>query len=118
MGPTAIRAACLALPGAVEERPFRPELPVFKVVGKIFAIGSVPDEDPRVSLKCEPALAEQLRATHPEITPGYHLAKRHWNTVALDGSLKPAMVRDMIQDSYDLVVGSLPRAEREVLGWP
>ena len=71
----------------------------------------------RISLKCEPGLAEQLRAGHPAITPGYHLNKRHWNTVVLDGSVPDAMVRDMIEDSYDLIVAKLPKRTRQALGW-
>ena len=108
-------AACLAFQGAGEERPFGPDVSVFKVGGKIFAITQL-DADPlRVSLKCEPELAQQLRVTYPAITPGYHLNKRHWNTVVLDDSLPRQMVLDMIEDSYDLVVESLPRARREQL---
>jgi len=70
-----------------------------------------------VSLKCEPDLAERLRATYPEVRPGYHLNKRHWNTVALDGSLPDRMVADMLEDSYDLVVSALPRRVQRELGW-
>ena len=111
-----LAAACLALPGAVEERPFPdPEVTVFKVGGKIFAITRLAGDPLRVSLKCEPDLAEQLRASYPAITPGYHLNKRHWNTVALDGSLPWRLVLDMIEDSHDLVVESLSRAKRAEL---
>jgi predicted DNA-binding protein (MmcQ/YjbR family) len=81
-----------------------------KAGGKIFALIGRAGEAPTVSLKCEPALAETLRAAHAEIVPGYHLNKRHWNTVALDGALPDAMIRDMIEDSYDLVVAGLPRS--------
>jgi predicted DNA-binding protein (MmcQ/YjbR family) len=62
-------------------------------------------------------LAEQLRAAHPAITAGYHLNKRHWNTIVLDGSLPDEMVADMVEDSYDLVVSKLSRARRRALGW-
>jgi predicted DNA-binding protein (MmcQ/YjbR family) len=105
-----LRATCLSQLGAVEERPFRdPSVTVYKTGGKIFAITRL-DADPlRVSVKCDPDLAVALRDTYPEITPGYHLNKRHWNTIALDGSLDDAMVRDMIEDSYALVT---PRARR------
>jgi predicted DNA-binding protein (MmcQ/YjbR family) len=99
-----LRAACLALAGAVEERPFRdPDVTVFKAGGKIFAITRLDGDPLRVSVKCDPDLAEQLRLTYPAITPGYHLNKRHWNTLALDGSLDDGMVRDLIEDSYALV---------------
>jgi predicted DNA-binding protein (MmcQ/YjbR family) len=62
-------------------------------------------------------LAEQLRAAHPAVVPGYHLNKRHWNTVTVDGSLPDRMIKDMVEDSYDLVVSSLPRSRRRALGW-
>ena len=71
----------------------------------------------RVSLKCEPPLAEQLREAHPAVLPGYHLNKRHWNTVFIDGSLPEHMIKDMIEDSYDLVVSRLPLSRRRALGW-
>jgi predicted DNA-binding protein (MmcQ/YjbR family) len=114
----ALRRACLAMPGATETFPFGPENSVFKVAGKIFAITPLRRERPlRVSLKCEPGLAEQLRASHAAITPGYHLNKRHWNTIVLDGSVTDAMVRDMIEDSYDLIVARLPKRTQQALGW-
>jgi predicted DNA-binding protein (MmcQ/YjbR family) len=113
----ALRTLCLGFPGAAEERPFGPETSVFKVEGKIFAISRLERSPLEVSLKCEPELAEQLRASHAQVRPGYHLNKRHWNTVTLDGELADAMVRDMVEDSYDLVVAALPRRAREALGW-
>lgn len=117
MTPAALRRRCLALPGATEEFPFDAENSVFKVAGKIFAISRLDGRPLRVSVKCDPGLAEQLRASYAAITPGYHLNKRHWNTIVLDGSVPDAMVRDMIEDSYDLVVSALPRAARKALGW-
>lgn len=115
MTPDELRTYCLELNGARETFPFSPEASVFKVGGKIFAI-SVLDESPlQVSLKCEPELAAELRRTHPAIRPGYHLNKRHWNTVTIDGSLPDRMIKDMIEDSYDLVVAGLPRRERLLL---
>jgi predicted DNA-binding protein (MmcQ/YjbR family) len=117
MTPAALRRECLRMPGATEEFPFTPQTSVFKVAGKVFAISGLDERPLRVSLKCEPGLAEQLRAEHGAITPGYHLNKRHWNTVALDGSVPDQLVRDMIEDSYDLIVASLPRRTREALGW-
>ena len=102
-----LRATCLALPGAAEERPFRdPEITVFKAGGKIFAITRLSGDPLRVSVKCDPDLAVALRDTYPAITPGYHLNKRHWNTILLDGSLPDAMVRDLVEDSYALVAPS------------
>ena len=104
--------------GAEETYPFSPEATVFKVRGKIFAIALLDAEPQSISLKCEPALAEQLRADHPAITPGYHLDKRHWNTVVVDGSVPEDLLRDMVEDSYDLVVSALPKRIRDDLGWP
>ena len=118
MTPDALKAACLELNGAVETFPFNAETSVFKVGGKIFALSSLDAEPLSVSLKCEPELALRLRAAHPAITGGWHLNKRHWNTVLLDGSVPDRLVREMIEDSYDLVAARLPRAERLALDWP
>ena len=113
----ALRDLCLSFRGSDETFPFGFETSVFKVAGKMFALSRLDANPLSVSLKCEPLLAEQLRAAHPAITAGYHLNKRHWNTVALDGSLPDQMIADMIEDSYDLVVAGLPLAQRERLGW-
>jgi predicted DNA-binding protein (MmcQ/YjbR family) len=112
-----LRQLCLTLPGVGEEQPFGPETAVFKVGGKIFAISRLRARPLQVSLKCEPTLAEALRAAHSAIAPGYHLNKRHWNTVTLDGSVPDSHVQAMIEDSYDLVVSALPRVRRDELGW-
>jgi predicted DNA-binding protein (MmcQ/YjbR family) len=88
---------------------------VFKVAGKMFALSMLKSKPLEVSVKCEPELASQLRLSYPAIRPGYHLNKRHWNTITLDGSIPDELVFDMIEDSYDLVVAGLPRAEREAL---
>jgi predicted DNA-binding protein (MmcQ/YjbR family) len=101
----------------VETFPFGPETSVFKVAEKMFALSPLARHPLKVSLKCEPALAEQLRETHTAVIPGYHLNKRHWNTVIIDGSLPEQTVKDMIEDSYDLVVSRLPASRRRALGW-
>jgi predicted DNA-binding protein (MmcQ/YjbR family) len=113
----ALRRHCLAFPGAVEERPFGPDVSVWKAGGRMFALSALGRAPLEVSLKCEPALAADLRRTYPSVRPGYHLNKRHWNTVTLDGSLDDALVRDLIEDSYDLVVSALPQRTRRALGW-
>jgi predicted DNA-binding protein (MmcQ/YjbR family) len=113
----ALREWCLARPGVTEERPFGPLTTVFKVEGKVFALSALERSPLEVSLKCEPDLAEALRRDHAAVRPGYHLNKRHWNTVVLDGSVTDAMVRDMIEDSYDLIVAKLPKRTRQALGW-
>jgi predicted DNA-binding protein (MmcQ/YjbR family) len=111
-----LRRWCLARPGAREEFPFGERVSVFKVGGKMFALSMLGQRPLRVSLKCDPELASGLRAAHAAIEPGYHLNKRHWNTVTLDGSLADEMVLDMLEDSYDLVVAGLPAAARASLG--
>jgi predicted DNA-binding protein (MmcQ/YjbR family) len=112
----ALRRICLGFAGAEETFPFGPENSVFKVSGKMFALSRLDGDPLRVSVKCEPALAEQLRAAHAAVIPGYHLNKRHWNTIVIDGSLPDQMIADMIEDSYDLVVSRLSRARRRALG--
>jgi predicted DNA-binding protein (MmcQ/YjbR family) len=117
MDAAALRRWCLRQPGAIEDFPFTPEHSVFKVAGKMFALSALERTPLQVSVKCEPELAVQLRAGYPAIGPGYHLNKRHWNTITLDGSLADQLVRDMIEDSYDLVVSTLPKRVQEQLGW-
>jgi predicted DNA-binding protein (MmcQ/YjbR family) len=117
MDATELRTWCLRQPGAIEDFPFSPEHSVFKVAGKMFALSALDLMPLEVSVKCEPELAVQLRATYPSIRPGYHLNKRHWNTITLDGTLADQLVCDLIEDSYDLVVSALPRRVREQLGW-
>jgi predicted DNA-binding protein (MmcQ/YjbR family) len=112
-----LRDHCLSFPGTREEFPFGPETSVFKVADKMFALSRLTEQPVRVSLKCEPPLAEQLRAAHAAVIPGYHLNKRHWNTVIVDGSLPDEMITAMVEDSYDLVVSKLPRARRRALRW-
>jgi predicted DNA-binding protein (MmcQ/YjbR family) len=111
-----LRALCLAPRGASEEFPFHPEWSVFKVGGKIFAL--TPFRDPlQVSVKCEPALGERLRATYAAIEPGYHLNKRHWLTITVDDDTVPdELIADLVEGSYELVVAGLPRAKQRALG--
>lgn len=117
MDATQLREHCLTFPGSTETFPFGGETSVFKVAGKMFALSRLAREPLEISLKCEPPLAEQLREAHPAVRPGYHLNKRHWNTVAVDGSLDDQLLKDMIEDSYDLVVSRLPMSRRRALGW-
>ena len=117
VSPAELRDHCLAFAGSVETFPFGPETSVFKVAGKMFALSGLAQSPLRVSLKCEPHLAEQLRETHPAVLPGYHLNKRHWNTIIIDGSLPESMIKDLVEDSYDLVVSQLPLSRRRALGW-
>jgi predicted DNA-binding protein (MmcQ/YjbR family) len=117
MKPSALRDLCLNLHGSEETFPFGFETSVFKVAGKIFALSRLEADPLSISLKCEPLLAQQLRAAHVCITPGYHLNKRHWNTVVIDGSLTEQMLADMVEDSYDLVVSKLSQARQRALLW-
>jgi predicted DNA-binding protein (MmcQ/YjbR family) len=112
-----LRELCLAFPGSAETFPFGAKTSVFKVADKMFALSQLDEHPLRVSLKCEPQLAEQLRQTHPAVIPGYHLNKRHWNTVIIDGSMPEQMIKEMVEDSYDLVVSKLPIARRRELDW-
>jgi predicted DNA-binding protein (MmcQ/YjbR family) len=112
-----LREHCLSFNGAEETFPFGPETAVFKVGGKMFALSRFDPDDLRINLKCEPRLAENLRAVHAEVLPGYHMNKQHWNTVIAGGKLGDGAIRDMVEDSYDLVVSKLPKAERRALGW-
>ncbi|WP_329117102.1 MmcQ/YjbR family DNA-binding protein [Streptomyces sp. NBC_01465] len=112
-----LRAFCLEFNASVEEFPFGPETSVFKVLGKLFALSHLDGDPLTVNLKCEPEIAIQLREEHPAIIPGWHMNKRHWNTVTV-GELPDRMVRELIEDSYDLVVAGLPKAERLRLDRP
>jgi predicted DNA-binding protein (MmcQ/YjbR family) len=118
MNPAELRKWCLGQPGAVEDFPFTPEHSVFRVAGKMFALSALERTPLEVSVKCEPELAVELRSSYAAIRPGYHLNKRHWNTITLDGSLPDQLVRDLIEDSYDLVVSALPKRVQHELGWP
>lgn len=110
-----LRALLLAKPGATENTPFGPDVLVYKVCGKMFALLSWNATPLRLSLKCRPNHAETLRAEHAAITPGYHLNKRHWNTLTLDGSLPHDLIADLADESYVLVVNKLTKAEQQDL---
>jgi len=107
------RNFCLTKKCVTEEFPFGPETLVFKVGGKVFALTGLERPDFAVNLKCDPDYAEELRADHDEIQPGYHMNKKHWNTVSFTGSLSEKLLIELINHSYDLVVKSLPKVKRE-----
>lgn len=99
-----LRDHCLSMPGAMETFPFEPDVSVFKAAnGKMFAISQPAGEPLHVSVKCDPDLGEALRRDYEAIVEGYHLNKRHWVTVTLDADVPDARVRELVQDSYDLV---------------
>ena len=111
----ALRRHCLNQKAAVEEFPFGPEARVFKVMGKMFALIPVEANPPSISLKCDPLLAQALRETYEAIQPAYHMNKKHWNMVIIDGTVSDDEVREMIDASYDLVVSGLTRKDRDTL---
>lgn len=108
------RNYCIQKPGVTEEFPFGENTLVFKVMGKMFALADV-DSFESINLKCEPEKAIELRETHEGVNPGYHMNKKHWNTVEMDGSLPDQFVIELIDHSYDLVVKGLPKKAREAL---
>ncbi|WP_330340041.1 MmcQ/YjbR family DNA-binding protein [Streptomyces sp. NBC_00557] len=119
MTPQELRAFCLSFNAAVEDFPFNPETSVFKVLGRMFALTALDARPLTVNLKCDPEDAIRLRAEHEGlIVPGWHMNKRHWNTVTVAGGLPDRLVGELIEDSYDLVVAGLPRAERLRLDRP
>jgi len=111
-----IRDYCLAKPGVTEDFPFDEEVLVFRVMGKIYLLTNIEKQDPAsINLKCDPERAMALRAQYQAVTPGYHMNKKHWNTVVLDGSVPDDEVWSWIDHSYTLVVKGLKRADRDAL---
>jgi len=98
-----LRDYCLSLPGAEETLPFGPDTLVFKVNGKIFLLVGLDEVELRFNVKCDPEKIEELRENHAAVMPGYHMNKKHWNTVLVDGSLPDKLLKEWIDHSYDLV---------------
>ncbi len=111
-----IRQYCLDKPATTESLPFDEHTLVFKVGSKMFALVSLNTEPLRINLKCDPERAVILRERYPQIMPGYHMNKKHWNTIVVDGILSPLFINELIDHSYHLVVKSLTRKERQKLG--
>ena len=109
-----VRELCLSLPQSEETTPFDETTLVYKVAGKMFLLADMTDGR-AVNVKCDPDHAIALRERYAEVTPGWHMNKRHWNTVDMAGDLPEPLIREWILDSYRLVVNSLPRAKRETL---
>lgn len=107
-----LRNYLLAKPGASEDFPFDETTLVIKVAGKMFALTGINQQPLRLNLKCDPLQAELLRERYPAVLPGYHMNKRHWNTLVLDGSVPDDEIRAMIDASYALVVKGVPRSKR------
>ena len=110
-----VRSHIMAKPEVVDETPFGPEVLVYKILGKIFATLGFEDEIGQMNLKCDPRRALQLRDEYEAILPGYHMNKKHWNTLVLDGSLSSYLVGELIDHSYQLVVNGMPRKTRGIL---
>ncbi|WP_301175636.1 MmcQ/YjbR family DNA-binding protein [Actinomadura geliboluensis] len=110
-----VMSECTAKPGSVEDYPFGDGVAVFKVAGRMFALVSLGEPPGTVSLKCDPDLAVDLRNRYKAITPGYHLHKRHWNTVAPDGSVPDDELLELINHSHELVVERLPKTKQNEL---
>jgi len=109
------REYCLSRVAATESMPFGEGVLVFKVAGKIFALAALDEFPTTVNLKCDPDLALELRDRYEQVRPGYHMNKKHWNTVEIDSGVPEAELRKMIEHSYDLVVRALPKAQRDQL---
>ncbi len=110
----AFRDYCLQLPGATEEFPFGEETLVFKVGGKMFALTDI-DTFESINLKCDPQKALELREKYRGVLAGYHMNKKHWNTVLTDGSIADKFLEEWTKNSYDLVIKGLPKKVRETL---
>ena len=108
------RTYCLSKKGTTEGFPFNEFVLVFKVMNKMFALTSI-EEFESINLKCDPEIAINLREQHPEITAGYHMDKKHWNTISMNGSLSDDFICKMIDDSYDLVVSKLTKTQKNEL---
>ncbi len=109
------RTYCLDKKGVTEEFPFDANILVFKVIGKIFALTDVTTFS-SINLKCDPAEAVELRETHEAVIPGYHMNKKHWNTVLMDNSLPDKLILSWIDKSYELVASSLSKRDKLALG--
>lgn len=110
-----LRNYCISKPAVKEDFPFDETTLVFKVAGKIFALTDL-EGDFSINLKCDPERATSLREQYPAILPGYHMNKKHWNTILIDGSVDISLLLELIDYSYALVVSSLPLKVRSQLG--
>ena len=111
-----LRHYCLSKNAATEDMPFDDKTLVFRVMNKMFGLLSLDSENVSINLKCTPGYAVELRELYPDdIKPGYHMSKIHWNTVRCDGALNDSLVRELVTHSYDLIVQSLTKAQREAL---
>lgn len=110
-----LREYCLSKKGVEETLPFGPDVLVFKVMGKVFLLCPLDTEAFQFNVKCDPDLAIELREAFDAVQPGYHMNKKHWNTILVNGSIPMKRLKEWIDHSYDLVVSSLPVKQREQL---
>lgn len=110
-----LRDYCLSKKGAEETLPFGPDTLVYKAAGKIFLLVGLDDEILRFNVKCDPGKAIELRELYSCVLPGYHMNKKHWNTIVVDGSVSAKQLKEWIDHSYDLIVDSLPKKIRDEL---
>ena len=110
-----LREYCLSKKAVTEDFPFGEDTLVFRVMNKIFLLVSLSSNPLQFNAKCDPDKAIELREQYDSVQPGYHMNKKHWNTIIMDGSLSNAQLKEMIDDSYNLIVQSLPKKERENL---
>ncbi|MEP6673851.1 MAG: MmcQ/YjbR family DNA-binding protein [Ferruginibacter sp.] len=105
----------MSKPAAEETLPFGPDTLVFKVMGKVFLLCGLDSDPLQFNVKCDPDLAVELREEYPSVQPGYHMNKKHWNTIIADGSVPMKKLKEWIDQSYDLIVQSLPKKDKEQL---
>ena len=110
-----IREYCLLKKGTEECFPFDNNTLVFKVMGKVFLLLSLDAQPLRINAKCDPEQAIILRENNPNILPGYHMNKKHWNTIICDSSINQKLLKEWINHSYDLVIASLPKKIKQEL---
>jgi predicted DNA-binding protein (MmcQ/YjbR family) len=110
-----LREYCISKKGVEECLPFGPETLVFKVMGKMFLLASLDTQPTQFNVKCNPEKAIELREKYTCVIPGYHMNKTHWNTIICDGSVKDILLKQWMDDSYDLIVESLPKKLKQDL---
>ncbi len=108
-----LREYCLSKPGVEETLPFGPDTLVYKVNGKIFLLTGLDEEQLSFNVKCDPDLAIELREQYPCVQPGYHMNKKHWNTIVVDGSVSIKKLKEWIDHSYDLVSKSSGKTKKK-----
>lgn len=111
-----LREYCLSRMAVEETLPFGPDTLVYKVCGKAFLLTSLGSEEFRFNVKCDPDLALELREQYECVLPGYHMNKKHWNTIVVDGTVPGKLLKEWIDHSYDLVVSGLSKKEKEKMG--